>query len=52
MGLVTHLKLMTGVPGIRITFKRNINSVKILNQSIFLTTGDLISIEPVLKSYL
>lgn len=30
-GLVTHLKLVTGTPGIPISFSRNINSVKILN---------------------
>lgn len=43
---------MVSTPGICITFNRNINSVKILNLSILLTTGDLISIEPVLMSYL
>lgn len=52
IGLVTHLKLMIGTPGFCITFNRNINSAKILNLSILLTTGDLISIEPVLTSYL
>jgi len=40
MGLVTHLKLMIGTPGIHILFNKNIKSVKILNLSILLTTGD------------
>lgn len=52
MGLVTHLKVMIGTPGICITFNSNINSVKILCLSILLTTGDLISIQPVLTHYL
>lgn len=52
MGLVTPLKLMMGTPEIHITFKRNINSVKILNLSIFLTISDSISIEPALTSFL
>lgn len=52
MGLVAHLKLMIGTPGIGITSKRNINSVKILSLSFLLTTGDLISIDPVLTSHL
>lgn len=52
MGLVTPLKLMMGTPEIHITSKRNINSVKILNLSIFLTISDSISIEPALTSFL
>lgn len=52
MSLVTPLRLMMGTPEIHITFKRNINSVKILNLSIVLTAGDSISIEPALTSFL
>ena len=43
---------MIGTPGIHILFNKNIKSVKILNLSILLTTGDWISIEAVLTSYL
>lgn len=52
MGLVIPLKLMMGTPEIHITFKRNINSVKFLNLSIFLTIGDSISVEPALTSFM